>query len=378
MKIKSVFLLGPALLLSSTLFAQGPRGAMPSTPAPATPTVAPAQGAPTMGPAPVAPTKGQAQGPMTEKEVSTELKKEGPDQLLKDLEKRGVAFEMDADTEKRLRKAKATDDVIKAVTAAGPKERALAAKAAVEASGGAVLPPAEAADFKALSTELDPDRAIALAEAFAAKYPKSEVLSYAYSFEANAYQTKGDIAKIVEYAEKSLDLKKDNLMSLLLAAYAIPTPQFMKLHSTDEPEQLAKAEGYAQAALQAIDGIKKLPNEQDDAYAKRKSVFISSVHGDLGMIHLQRAPLGLMGMDKDELAKAENEYQQAVSLTDNPDPSDYYRLGEAYRLEGKIDDAIAAFTKASEVGGGAIKQFADQQVAALKKAKAQPAAPAKP
>jgi len=152
----------------------------------------------------------------------------------------------------------------------------------------------------------------------------------------------------------------------------------MKLHGMDEPEQLTKAEGYTQAALQAIDGIKKLPNEPDDAFAKRKSAFISSIHADMGMIHLQRAQLGLMGMDKDELAKAENEYHQAVTLTDNPDPSDYYRLGEACRLQGKIDDAIAAFTKASDVGGGAIKQFADQQIAALKKAKAQPAAPAKP
>src|SRR5208282_3358892 len=149
MRIKCGFLLGLALLLTSTLFAQGQ--GVPAKP----PTVAPA--------------------PMTEKEVITELKKDGAAQLLKDLDKRGVAFEMDADTEKRLRKAKATDDVIKAVTAAGPKERALAAKAAVEASGGAVLPPAEAADFKALSTELDPDKAIALADAYAAKYPKSEV-----------------------------------------------------------------------------------------------------------------------------------------------------------------------------------------------------------
>ena len=114
MKIKSVFLLGPALLLASTLFAQ-------------------AQGAPTMGPA-VAP------APMTEKEVITELKKDGADQLLKDLDRRGVAFEMDADIEKRLRKAKATDQVIKAVTAAGPKERAAAAKAAAMASGAMVAP----------------------------------------------------------------------------------------------------------------------------------------------------------------------------------------------------------------------------------------------
>ena len=77
---------------------------------------------------------------MTEKEVITELKKDGADQLQKDLDKRGVAFEMDPDIEKRLRKAKATDEVIKAVTAAGPKERAAAAKAAAMASGGGDRP----------------------------------------------------------------------------------------------------------------------------------------------------------------------------------------------------------------------------------------------
>jgi tetratricopeptide (TPR) repeat protein len=208
------------------------------------------------------------------------------------------------------------------------------------------------------------------------KYPQSEVLSYALAFEANAYQTKGDAAKIVEYAEKSLALKKDNLMSLLLAAYAIPTPQFMSQHGADEPDQLAKADAFCQDALKVVDGLKKQPNETDEAYAKRKALYASSIHADLGMIHLDRAQLGLMGIDKDELAKAEQEYKQAVSLTDNPDASDYFRLGEACRLQGKIDDAIAAFTKASDLGNGPVKQFADQQIAALKQAKAKLAAPA--
>ena len=85
-----------------------------------------------------------------------------------------------------------------------------------------------------------------------------------------------------------------------------------------------------------------------------------------------------MGLDKEELAKAEKEYRLAVTGTDHPDPSDYYRLGEAYRLQGKIDDAIAAFTKASEIGQGPVKQYAEQQIEMLKKAKAQSAAPAKP
>jgi len=345
MTMKTAFLLGPSLFLSSILLAQAPA----STPA-----------------------------PMTEKEVVSELKKQGADQLMKDLNTRGVVFEMDADTEKRLRKAKATDQVIQAVTAAGPKERAAAAKAAALAAGEVVVPPEESADLKALESELDPDKAIALADAFVQKHPKSEVLTYAYAFEANAYQTKGDAAKIVEYGEKSLAVKKDNLMSLLLVAYAIPTPQYINAHQSDEEKQLSQAEGYIQEGYKAVDSLKKLPNESDADFARRKTSYTSNLHADMGMVHLDRAQLGLMGIDKEELAKAEQEYRQAISGTDKPDPSDYYRLGEACRLEGKIDDAIAAFTKASEVGQGPVKQFADQQIDTLKKAKAQSGTPAKP
>lgn len=312
---------------------------------------------------------------MTEKEVITELKKDGASQLQKDLDKRGVAFEMDPEIEKRLRKAKATDEVVKAVAAAGPKERVAAA---AMASGGAVIAPEENADFRALQTELDPDKAIALADAYLQKHPHSNILSYVYAFEANAYQTKGDAAKIVEYAEKSLELKKDNLMSLMMVTLVIPTPQFINLHQADEEQQLTLAETYAQEAFKAIDNLKNQPNESDAAFAKRKAQANSSLHSSMGMIHLDRAQLGLTGLDKEELAKAEKEYKLAISLTDQPEPSDYYRLGEALRLQGKLDDSIAAFTKCSELSQGRLKQFADDQVERLKKAKAQSAAPAKP
>ena len=341
MRIKSLILAVPVLLLASSLWAQAPAG----------------------GQAPAA--------PMSEKEVVTELKKAGADQLMKDLNTRGVAFEMDAEIEKSLRKAKATDQVVNAVKAAGPNERAAAAKAAAMAAGEVILAKEEEADFKAISTELDPDKAIAMATAYIQKYPNSEVLSYIYGFEANAYQSKGDANKIVEFAEKSLAVKKDNLMSLLLAAYAIPQPQYINQHRNDEPEELNKAEGFCQDALKAVDNLKKQPNETDDAFAKRKAIYVSNVHASLGMIHLDRAQQGLMGIDKDELAKSVEEYKTAVNGTDHPDPTDYYRMGEACRMLGRTDDAIAAFSKASELGGGAVKQYADQQIAALKQAKEQ-------
>src|ERR1017187_451396 len=74
MKIKYVFLLGAALLLAGTLFAQLP---------------AASTGGPTLRPS-------VDQGPMTDKEVIAELKKDGAAALQKDLDKRGVSFEMDA------------------------------------------------------------------------------------------------------------------------------------------------------------------------------------------------------------------------------------------------------------------------------------------
>jgi len=324
-----------------------------------------------MGPA-------QGQGPMSEKDVITELKKKGEaDQLVKDLGTRGVDFEVDADTEKRLRKAKATDEIIAAVKAAGPKERAAAIKASAIAHGMTVVSKEESADFKALESELDPDKAIALAEAYGAKYPRSAVLSYAYAFEANAYENKGDAAKIVEYAEKSLALKKDNLMALLMAAYAMPQPQYVKLHQADEEKELTKAEEFCQDALKVIADLKKSDDETDSDFADRKAGYTSSIHADLGMIHLNRAQLGLMSLDTDELAKAVQEYNLAVAYP-HAQPTDYFRLGEADRLLGKTDDAIAAFTKASELGQGVLKQYSEAQIANLKAAKAKAGTPAKP
>ena len=97
------------------------------------------------------------------------------------------------------------------------------------------------------------------------------------------------------------------------------------------------------------------------------------------MVHLELASDALVGPDKDELAKAEQEFKTAVTTTDRPDPRDYYRLGEAYALDGKLDDAIQAFTKASETGQGTmIKTYADRRVEEMKKRKAQGPAAQKP
>ena len=191
--------------------------------------------------------------------------------------------------------------------------------------------------------------------------PNSLLLSYVYSFGANAYQQKGDVEKVVEYTDKSLKLKPDNLMSLILSVGMLPQPQYLNNHPADRDKILQEAESEANRALQLIPQIPKQPNEADADYQKRLAGVASEVHGPLGMVHLELASEALAGPDKAELAKAEQEFKTAVSTTAHPDPRDYYRMGEAYGLDGKLDDAIQAFTKAGEVGQGTlIKTYADR------------------
>jgi tetratricopeptide (TPR) repeat protein len=228
------------------------------------------------------------------------------------------------------------------------------------------------------SAGLDPERVITLAQDFEKKFPSSPFLSYAYFFEANAYESKGDYDKLIDAGEKSIKLNADNLMTLIMMSTVLPQPQAMKgSNDLDKQKKLTEAEADANHALELIAKLPKQPTEADDAFKKRIDTVASEPHAALGMIHLQRASMTSLtgGMDPDELAKAAVEYKQSVEMTPQPLPQNYYRLGEVYMHENKLADAIAAFSKASELGQGSpIQAYADKQIEALKKLQT----PAKP
>jgi len=314
--------------------------------------------------------------PLTEKDVMAGLKKNAAG-VASQVSERGVDFDLTPEIEKRLRKAKADDTLIDLIKKGGPTARAEAAKA-----GGAVAGPKitkeEYEAFQGLRNELDPDKAIAGAKDFETKFPNSALLSYAYMFAANAYQQKNDLDHMVEMGEKSLKLNKDNLPSLIMVSAILPQPQFLNAHKDEKDKLLTEASDYATRALTLIADAKtvgKQGNETDEQFTKRKDALASGAHASLGMIHLERSQMALEGVDKEEIGKAEKEFEQAVSMTDRPSAQDYYRLGEAYRIDGKLDQAIQSFTKAGELGqGSVIKTFADRQIQDLQKQKG----PAKP
>ena len=318
--------------------------------------------------------------PLSEKEVTKEIKSSPAETVIKDVKERGVDFDMTPDIEKKLRKAKATDAVIEAVRQAGPKVRAQMAKLVMGPgpAGTQAIPKEQAQAYDAIKTELDPEKAITMVDDFAKKYPDSALLSYVYSFGANAYQEKGDVEKVVDLTDKSLKLNPDNLMSLILSIGMMPQPQYLNNHKVEQEKILQQAESEANHALELILKLPKQPNESDADYQKRIGEISSQAHGPLGMIHLELANGGLAGPDKAELAKAEQEFNTAVTATSHPDPRDYYRLGETYKMDGKWDEAIQAFTKAGDLGQGTlIKTYADQQIGEIKKQKAAQSSPGK-
>ena len=310
--------------------------------------------------------------PLSEKDVIHELKSKTPGATLtQTIQQRGVDFDLTPDIEKRLRKAKADDQLITAIKNAGPTARQrnaqLQSQGVPGGQQGPQASPEEQQAYLAVKDELDPDKALGLASDFAKKYPNSQFLSWVYAFAAHAAQAKGDVEQVVDLDEKSLKLKPDNIMSLASAADMIPQPQYINKHEAEKEKLLAEAEGYANQALKLIDQAPKQPNETDEQYQKRKGEASSGVHGSLGMIHLERALMGLQGADKDELVKAQQEFTTAITTTEHPDPRDCYRLGEAYKMEGKTEQAIDAFTKAGQFGQGtAIQAYAEKQVEELK------------
>ena len=306
--------------------------------------------------------------PMTQEEVVDLLKGKVPsERITAEVMERGVDFDLTPDIEKKLRKAKADDALIEAVATQGPTARAERA----EVGGGPHVTPEESNDFQIIRNELDPDRVIQLVNEFETKYPNSSLLTWVYMLAANACQQKGEIERVVEYGDKSLKLKSDNLPSLIIMATLLPQPQLFRGSGMDQEKRLSQAEAYAEKALELIAKLPPQPAETEEQLEIRRGQVSADPHSALGLVHLQRSSMALQAPDPDELAMAAEEYENAVSLTPSPSPQDYFRLGETYSLLNKLDEAIQAFARAGDLGQGTvIKTLADQKVEALEKRKA--------
>lgn len=303
------------------------------------------------------------QQPLTEKETRQLIKehKEALDPVFPILEERGVDFDLDLDhkIEREMRRAGATDDLIQAIWMAGPTSRA-ARKALLTSATGVQLEATlkEAMGYQTLQDEVDPNTKLRMVDEFEGRFPDSQLLSYVYTQAAKACQQKGELNRVVEYGEKSLQLDAENLFSMILVAITLPQPRMLEGSGADKARNLLKAESLAKRALQLIEEVPRQELETDEQYQSRKGALASDAHAALGMVGIQR----------DEPDQAIEEFKMAISSTVSPNPQLYFRLGEVYANSGRREEAIEAFTKAAEMGRGTVLEtYANNQLEELKK-----------
>ncbi|MGH9352014.1 MAG: hypothetical protein ACRD2G_07630 [Terriglobia bacterium] len=242
------------------------------------------------------------------------------------------------------------------------------------------ISPAETQAYEAIEKELDPDKQLQLVQSFEKQFPNSVLLSDVYFMGGGAAERKNDVPDAVKYGESSLKLQPNNLRSLILVAGLLPLPQALQGTADQKAQQLTAAEDDANRALQMLPNIPRQADIPEDQFERGKKIIEAQLHSALGMAHLEKAILAPGTPSPAELSEAEQEYKAAVT-SPQPEAQDYYRLGEVCTRESKWDDAVSAFTQASQLGQGTmIQKYADGMIQKVKaqEAKAPSSPPATP
>ena len=227
---------------------------------------------------------------------------------------------------------------------------------------------------QALFNAPDPDARVKAADALLVKYADTDFKSIALMLAAMSYQQKGDVEKMIVYAERTIEADPDNYQCLLMLASAIA--QRTREFDLDREEKLGQVEKYAHKVMDLMKVVQKPnPTVSDEQWEAAKKDMTAQAHESLGV--------GWVARKKYDAAIAE--LKLALESGSTPDPSTQVRLGLVYNLAGKYDDALLLLDKVINTVNvdPRVKQFAQaekvralQGKGAIPKAGAQSSKPA--
>jgi tetratricopeptide (TPR) repeat protein len=203
-----------------------------------------------------------------------------------------------------------------------------------------------------LRSATEAQRVIQLVDGFAARFPGSAFMDGAYQDQALAYQRLGNFSASVSAGEKSLQANPDNIKMLLAMANIIANGP---AQIPNRSKVLTEAENYARHALERIDTSrppKQIPLEQ---WLREKREMQCQAHEALGVLSLNRG----------QVEAAVNEFETGVTLAANPDGTQFFRLGVALALAGKVADAEKNLQHAKDLGPDAVAKLASEQMEKL-------------
>jgi len=145
------------------------------------------------------------------------------------------------------------------------------------------------------------------------------------------YQQLNDAPKMMEWGEKALGFKPDDLSTLAMLSNVMA--ERPPSNEAEKDKQMKRAEELANQALTVLPTFLASP-EGEKASAQAKTDMTSQLHYTLGLVYLQEKKLG----------PSQQELLTALKSKPN-DPVTYYRLGIAYVQDMKNDLAMDALGK---------------------------------
>jgi tetratricopeptide (TPR) repeat protein len=228
----------------------------------------------------------------------------------------------------------------------------LAAWTVTYAAQFAPLPQADSSEeFDVYLAVLDaptPAAVIAAGDAFLKAWPESKLRGHVWAREFEAYRRLGNEDKAIQAGESALAASPDNLLMLADLSGVLA-------NGAKDPERLARAEQYARKAIELSKSLKIPRLVSPREWAALDARLNSSAHAALGLVANQRH----------ETQAAIREFEFAVRLAPEPDPTQHYRLGLLYRAAGNLSGALEQFRKAEVLHEPAIQELVRQELQRL-------------
>ncbi len=213
--------------------------------------------------------------------------------------------------------------------------------------------------YQDAAAKTNPDEMAAAAEAFAAKFPNSELKELLYVRAMNLYQQNDNAERETAMGRKALALDPNDPVPLIHVSSALA--ETTRDTDLDRQDRLNEAAKDAQAAINNIDtGLHIPPNVPPEQVAAVKASIIAMAYETLGVIHIGQK----------DYAAAEQELQKAVDARKaSPDAGVYLRLSVAQDNLGKYPQALESASKALQLAqqGSVVQSLARQQQARLQK-----------
>lgn len=180
------------------------------------------------------------------------------------------------------------------------------------------------------------------ADAFAAKYPDSELRSYLYGKALHEYQLEDNRDKMLDMGNKVLALDPDNVVALGLTATVLsdelPGSDSSTASGDDRQKKIAEIRKNAGRALEVVEtSFVPPPGATPQQITAYKNTLRSMAHSALGITSLKT------GDD----AGAEKEFKVAADVGQaQPDPFVWYHLALAQDHQKKYSEALASVDQA--------------------------------